>query len=109
MKKLFFVLSLAACTSTMAFAQGQMAPQQGGAMQGGGMQQGSGMQGNTMHSQFMEACGGDMQTYCASAQNRDDRRSCVMANKDKFSANCKSFMAAHPMHEHPAAPGGGQQ
>jgi len=98
MKKLFLVLSFAACTSTLAFAQDQAPMQQ----QGGGMQ-------STMHSQFMDACGGDMKTYCASAQNRDDRRACVMANKDKFSANCKSFMAAHPMHQHPQQPQGGQQ
>jgi hypothetical protein len=68
--------------------------------------QGGGMQGNAMHSQFMQACGTDMQSYCASARSRDDRRACVMANHDKFSDSCKSFMAAHPMHEHPQ---GGQQ
>jgi len=89
MKKLFLVLSFAACASTLAFAQ-TPAPQQGGAMQGG-----------AMRGQFMQACGTDMQTYCASAQNRDDRRACVMANRGKFSDSCKSFMAAHPMHEHP--------
>ena len=98
MKKLFLVLSFATCASTLAFAQNQ-APMQ---------QQGGGMPGSAMHSQFMDACGGDMQTYCASAQSRDDRRACVMANKDKFSANCKSFMAAHPMHAHPQQPGGQQ-
>jgi hypothetical protein len=97
MKKLFLVLSFAACASTMAFAQ-TPAPQQGGDTSGG-----------NMRSQFMDACGGDMQTYCASAQSRDDRRACVMANKDKFSANCKSFMASHPMHEHPQQQQGGQQ
>ena len=102
MKKLFLVLSLATCASAAAFAQ-TPAPQQGG-----GTQQGSGMQGNTMRSQFMDACGGDMKAYCASAQNREDRRACVMANKDKFSANCKSFMASHPMHQHPQQPGGQQ-
>jgi hypothetical protein len=98
MKKLFLVLSFAVCASTLAFAQDQTpAQQQGGGMQGGGMR-----------SQFMDACGGDMQTYCASAQSRDDRRACVMANKDKFSANCKSFMASHPMHTHPQQQGGQQ-
>ncbi|HTW33694.1 MAG TPA: hypothetical protein VMD53_03675 [Rhizomicrobium sp.] len=102
MKKIFFVLSLAVCASTMAFAQNQPPPpQQGGGMQGGGM-----------HSQFMDACGGDMQTYCGSAQSRQDRRACMVANKDKFSANCKSFMANHPMHQHPQGqmqgPGNGQ-
>jgi hypothetical protein len=25
----------------------------------------------------------------------------MMANKDKVSDSCKSFMAAHPMHQHP--------
>src|SRR3984957_3498311 len=104
MKKFFLVLSLAACASTMAFAQNKTPMQgggmKGGAMQGGGMQQGNGMQGNTMRGQFMQACGADMQNFCASAQSRDDRRTCVMANKDKFSDSCKSFMASHPMHSH---------
>jgi len=87
MKKLFLVLSFAACASTAALAQDQTPAPQGG-MQGGGMR-----------GQFMQACGTDMQTYCASAQSRDDRRACVAANKDKFSDSCKSFMAAHPMHQ----------
>ena len=93
MKKLFLVLSLAACASTAALAQDQTpAPQ--GTMQGGGM-----------HGQFMQACGTDMQTYCSSAQNRDDRRACMAANKDKFSDGCKSFMASHPMKQKTPAPG----
>lgn len=50
---------------------------------------------------FMEACGADMKNFCGSAQNRDERRACMTANKDKFSAGCKSFMASHPMHQHP--------
>jgi hypothetical protein len=94
MKKLLLVLSFATCASAAVFAQ-TPAPQQGG-MSGGGMR-----------GQFMQACGTDMQNFCASAQSRDDRRACVMANHDKFSDSCKSFMAAHPMHEHPQ--GGGQQ
>ncbi|HUO91901.1 MAG TPA: hypothetical protein VMU22_03225 [Rhizomicrobium sp.] len=60
-----------------------------------------------MRSQFMDACGNDVKTYCASAQSRDDRRACVVANRDKFSGSCKAFMAAHPMHQH--QPQGGQQ
>jgi hypothetical protein len=47
------------------------------------------------HGGFMAACGADIQTYCSSAQNRDERRACVKANKDKFSDSCKSFMASH--------------
>jgi Spy/CpxP family protein refolding chaperone len=99
MKRLFLALSFAACASTAVFAQDQTPAPQGG-MQGGGMQ------GGGMHGQFMQACGADMQTYCASAQSRDDRRACVTANKDKFSDSCKSFMAAHPMREKTPAPGG---
>jgi len=99
MKALYLAIAFAAA-STIAFAQDQAPPQQ----QGGG-----GMQGS-MRSQFMDACGGDMQTYCASAQNRQDRRACVMANRDKFSQSCKTFMASHPMHQHPQQQqqGGGQ-
>jgi hypothetical protein len=86
MKKLLLVLSFATCASTLAFAQDQTpAPQQGGGMR----------------AQFMQACGTDMQTFCASAQTRDDRRTCMMANKDKVSDSCKSFMAAHPMRQRP--------
>jgi hypothetical protein len=96
MKKLFLVLSLATCASAAAFAQTPPPPQ------------GGGMQGGAMRGQFMQACGTDMQIFCASAQSRDDRRACVMANKDKFSESCKSFMAAHPMHEHPQQQGGQQ-
>jgi hypothetical protein len=92
MKSFFLSLAIAACASTIAFAQNQ-APPQG---QGGGIR-----------SQFMDACGNDMKTFCASAQSREDRRSCVMANKDKFSDSCKTFMASHPMHQHPQQ-GGGQ-
>jgi len=97
MKKLFLVISLAACASTAAFAQDQTPAPQGG-MQGGGMR-----------SQFMQACGADMQTYCASAQTRDDRRACMTANHDKFSDGCKSFMASHPMHQHPQGQPPGQR
>ncbi len=67
---------------------------------------------------FMQACGADMQSFCGSAQSREDRHACLMQNKDKFSDSCKSFMASHPMHQHgqggqmqgpPApGPGGGQ-
>lgn len=98
MKALYLAIAFAAA-STMAFAQDQAPAQQ----QGGGMQ-------GTMRSQFMDACGSDVQTYCASAQTRQDRRACVMANKDKFSQSCKTFMASHPMHQHPQQPqqGGGQ-
>jgi len=98
MKKLFLAISLAACASTMAFAQDQ-APQGAQGAQGGG----------GMRSQFMDACGADMQKLCSAAQSRDDRRTCMTANKDKFSDSCKAFMANHPMHMHPQAPQGGQQ
>jgi len=61
---------------------------------------------------FMQACGDDIKNFCASAQSREDRRACVMQNKDKFSDPCKSFMASHPMHQHGQGqmqgPGGGQ-
>lgn len=90
MKSSIFTLSLALFLSAggAALAQDQDQTQQG-QHQGG-------------HGAFMQACGADMQTYCSSAQNRDDRRSCMQANKDKFSDACKSFMASHKghMHEH---------
>ncbi len=45
------------------------------------------------HGRFRAACGADVQTYCASAQTRDDRRQCIIANKDKLSDTCKAFLA----------------
>ena len=59
------------------------------------------------HSGFREACGADLETYCASSKTRDERHACVQANKDKFSAGCKSFMAAHP-HPQSSTPPAGQ-
>jgi hypothetical protein len=44
---------------------------------------------------FMQACGQDMSTYCATAQTREDRHACVQANQDKFSDGCKAFLANH--------------
>ena len=95
MKKLFFVASLALCASLPAMAQDQAPPQ------------------NPNRAAFMQACGADFKSFCSSAQTREDRRACVIANKDKFSDTCKSFMAAHPMHQHPQGQmqgqgGGGQ-
>ena len=49
--------------------------------------------GEGHHGRFRAACGADVQTYCASAQTRDDRRQCIMANKDKLSDTCKAFLA----------------
>lgn len=49
---------------------------------------------------FMQACGQDVQNFCGSARGRDQRRACLMANRDKFSDSCKAFMASHPMHQH---------
>ena len=90
---LSLVLSLAGAGAALAQDQGQM---QGGQMQGGAMQGGS-MQGpgGGNHGAFKAACGADMQTYCASAQTRDDRHACMQTNAAKFSDSCKSFMAAH--------------
>ena len=69
-------------------------------------------QGGNGHGMFMQACGADIKNFCGSAQSRDDRRTCVEANKDKFSDSCKSFMASHPMHPHAGGqmqgPGNGQ-
>lgn len=53
-----------------------------------------------MKGPFGQACGADMANYCASAQSREERRSCIEQNKDKFSDTCKNFMASHHMHHH---------
>jgi uncharacterized protein YdeI (BOF family) len=88
MKTTLLSLSLvfALASTGAAFAQDQ------GQMQGGQMQ---GPNGGGHHGAFTAACGADVQTYCASAQTRDDRHACVQANMAKFSDSCKSFMASH--------------
>lgn len=58
------------------------------------------------HHGFRDACGADLKQYCSAATTREERRSCVDANKEKFSEGCKSFMAAHPRHG--ATPPAGQ-
>jgi hypothetical protein len=65
--------------SSGAFAQDQMAPAPQG--QHGGA--------------FRAACGQDMQTYCSSAQTREDRRACMQTNHDKLSDTCKTFIGSH--------------
>ena len=73
------VLTLAGAGAAFAQDQSQMQGPSGG--------------GN--HGAFKAACGADVQTYCASAQTRDDRHACIQTNRDKFSDSCKSFMASH--------------
>ena len=52
--------------------------------------------GDQHRGEFRQACGADLQTYCAASKTRDERHACIEANKDKFSDTCKAFMAAHP-------------
>jgi hypothetical protein len=66
-------------------------------------------QGGGDHAAFAQACSADLQTYCASAQSRDDRHACIQANKDKFSDSCKSFIASRHQHGQMQGPGGGGQ
>jgi hypothetical protein len=90
---LSLVLTLAGTGAAFAQDQSQM---QGGSMQGPGG-------GN--HGAFKAACGADVQTYCASAQTRDDRHACIKTNMAKFSDSCNSFMASR-QHGGGAGPGG---
>ena len=66
----------------------------------------SGDTGGGGHSGFREACGADLQQYCPNAKSRDERRTCVQQNKDKFSDGCKSFMASHPRPSDSSKPAG---
>jgi hypothetical protein len=59
------------------------------------------------HGEFQAACGADMQSFCASAQTRDDRRACVQTNKAKFSQGCQTFLQSH-MHGGGNGGGSGQ-
>jgi hypothetical protein len=90
---LSFVLALAGAGSAFAQDQSQM--------------QGPPAGGN--HGAFKAACGADIQTYCSSAQTRDDRRACVKTNKDKFSDSCKAFMASRQHGDGQMQGPGGQQ
>ncbi len=40
------------------------------------------------------ACADDMQKLCPDAVSRQDRRSCMMQNRDKVSDTCKAARAA---------------
>lgn len=82
MKSMILGLSLVVGMVGAAFAQDQ-----GGTMQG--------PSGGDHHGAFRAACGADLQSFCASAQTRDDRHACVEANKAKFSQGCQSFLANH--------------
>jgi hypothetical protein len=39
------------------------------------------------------ACAADYMKLCPVANTRDDRRQCMMANRDKFSDSCKAAIA----------------
>jgi hypothetical protein len=89
------VLKLAAClvgiglfAGVAAHAADQQAPSNG---QGG-------------HSGFKDACGADLDKFCSAAKLRDERHTCIDANKDKFSDSCKTFMAAHPRPNNSSTP-----
>lgn len=41
---------------------------------------------------FRSACAADLQTYCATAQSRDERHQCMTANHDKLSDTCRTFL-----------------
>ena len=69
---------LAATAALMMFAGAAAAQDQGGH---GGM------------AAMREACGADMQKFCADKMG-PDRRACMEANKDKLSDGCKAAMAA---------------
>ncbi len=58
---------------------------------------------------FREACGADLKQYCPTASTREERHACVDANKDKFSASCKTFMASHPRRSDGSKPDAGGQ
>lgn len=58
---------------------------------GAAMAQPAGGQDNPMRAKMREACGADIQKYCAD-KNGPDRRTCVMENREKFSDTCKEAM-----------------
>jgi hypothetical protein len=50
--------------------------------------------GNGPGAAMRQACGADIQKYCGDKTERADRRACMMANKDKFSPDCKTALDA---------------
>lgn len=58
---------------------------------GAAMAQPGGGQDNPMRAKMREACGADIQKYCAD-KNGPDRRSCVMENREKFTDTCKAAL-----------------
>lgn len=51
-------------------------------------------QGNPMMAKMREACGADMQKYCADKlSDRDARRQCMTENAANFSDTCKAALA----------------
>lgn len=73
--------------STLVAAAAVMALSAGAAMAQPG-------QGNPMMAKMREACGADMQKYCADKlTDRDARRQCMQENGAKFSDTCKAALA----------------
>jgi len=50
------------------------------------------------HEAFKAACGDDVKKFCSEAKTREERHTCVEANKSKFSQACQAYMTAHPWH-----------
>lgn len=50
--------------------------------------------GNGPGAAMRQACAADAQKFCGDKTDRAERRTCMMANKDKLSADCKTAMEA---------------
>ena len=46
--------------------------------------------GNGPGAAMRQACAADAQKFCADKTERADRHACMMANKDKLSAECRA-------------------
>jgi len=49
------------------------------------------------HEAFKAACGEDVKKFCAD-KSKEERHTCVEANKSKFSQTCQTYMKEHPWH-----------
>lgn len=49
---------------------------------------------------FQQACGVELQKFCATAQTRRDQHKCIKQNRTQLSPSCSSYVAARRAQRH---------
>ena len=57
-----------------------------------------------MDAAFQTACGGDISTFCPTAENHHERHACLRANEANLSPTCSAFVAEMKAHRPPGPP-----